>query len=278
MKRTLLTLAILCTAIVAFASPKRILVNTPDEFIKALGSNREIVVCHEEGFLLTPTIEAMIESGDLKQFDRSSHAKQDGVMYELETDGPQLILSGFKNLSIRTNSDERLHIEITPRYANVLTFINCENITLTNLQLGHTDEGYCTNGVVGFDGCRNITINNCGLFGCGTEGIELRQSENFTMTGSEIFHCSYHIMHILGSKNVKFLNCAFYNNKEYEQVTVDSSSENVLYDHCVFTKNKGTLFNIGNTDAVKIRRCIIQHDGYDTGNGFECYEDCIFPN
>lgn len=163
MKRTLLTLAILCTAIVAFASPKRILVNTPDEFIKALGSNREIVVCHEEGFLLTPTIEAMIESGDLKQFDRSSHAKQDGVMYELETDGPQLVLSGFKNLSIRTNSDERLHIEITPRYANVLTFINCENITLTNLQLGHTDEGYCTNGVVGFDGCRNITINNCGL-------------------------------------------------------------------------------------------------------------------
>lgn len=278
MKRTLLTLAVLCTTLVAFAAPKRILVNTPEEFINALGSNREVVVCNEEGFLLTPVIEAMIESGQLKEFDRSSRAKQDGVMYEHETDGPQLILSGFKNLSIRSNADDRLAIKVTPRYANVLTFISCENIKLKNLFLGHTEDGYCTNGVVGFDDCRNITIENCGLFGCGTEGIELRQSENFTMTNSEIFHCSYYIMHILGSKNVKFLNCAFYNNREYEQVTVDSSCENVLFDHCVFTKNKGTLFNIGNTDAVKIRRCIIQHDGYDTGNGYQCYEDCIFPN
>ena len=277
MKRTLFTLAVLCMAIVALAAPKRIIVNTPEEFINALGSNREIVIGHEKGFLLTPTIEAMIESEQLKLFDRSSHAKQDGVMYEMETDGPQLIISGLKNLSIRTNYDERLSLEITPRYANVLTFVGCENIKLTNLQLGHTEEGYCTNGVLGFDNCRNITIDNCGLFGCGTEGVELRHSENFTMTGSEIFHCSYHIMHIWDSKNVKFLNCAFYNNKEYEQVSVDLSSEDVLFDHCVFTKNIGTLFNIGNTDEVKIRRCIIQHDDR-TGNGFKCYEDCIFLN
>lgn len=277
MKRALFTLAVLCMAIVAHAAPKRIIVNTPEEFINALGSNREIVIGHEKGFLLTPTIEAMIESEQLKLFDRSSHAKQDGVMYEMETDGPQLIISGLKNLSIRTNYDERLSLEITPRYANVLTFIGCENIKLTNLQLGHTEEGYCTNGVLGFDNCRNITIDNCGLFGCGTEGVELRHSENFTMTGSEIFHCSYHIMHIWDSKGVKFLNCAFYNNKEYEQVSVDLSSEDVLFDHCVFTKNIGTLFNIGNTDEVKIRRCIIQHDDR-TGNGFKCYEDCIFLN
>lgn len=277
MKRALFTLAVLCMAIVALAAPKRIIVNTPEEFINALGSNREIVIGHEKGFLLTPTIEAMIESEQLKLFDRSSHAKQDGVMYEMETDGPQLIISGLKNLSIRTNYDERLSLEITPRYANVLTFIGCENIKLTNLQLGHTEEGYCTNGVLGFDNCRNITIDNCGLFGCGTEGVELRHSENFTMAGSEIFHCSYHIMHIWDSKNVKFLNCAFYNNKEYEQVSVDLSSEDVLFDHCVFTKNIGTLFNIGNTDEVKIRRCIIQHDDR-TGNGFKCYEDCIFLN
>lgn len=278
MKRTLFTLAVLCTALVAFAAPKRILVNTPEEFINALGSNREIVVCNKEGLLLTPVIETMIVEGKLKEFDRFSRAKQDGVMYENESDGPQLIISGMKNLSIRTNTDERFKIEITPRYANVLTFISCENITFTNLQLGHTDEGYCTNGVLGFDDCKNIAINNCGLFGCGTEGIELRQSENFTMTNSEIFHCSYHIMHIFGSKNVKFLNCAFFNNKEYEQVNTDASCEGVLFDHCVFTKNKGKLFNIANNESVVIRHCIIQHDGFDTGNGYKSYEDCMFAN
>lgn len=276
MKRITLTLiAVLCTAIAALAAQKRILVNTAEEFIDALGSNREIVLCNEEGFLLTPVIQEMAESGKLKEFDRWSRAKQEGVLYEHDSDGVQLVISGFKDLTIRTNSDDRIAVEVTPRYVNVLTFISCENITLTNLYLGHTDGGYCSNGVLGFDDCRNITITNCGLFGCGTEGIELRQSENFTMTDSEIFHCSYYIMHIFGSKNCKFMNCAFYNNKEYEQVTIDASSEKILFDHCVFTKNKGELFNIANSEEVKIRRCIIQHDG-DNGNAFRCYENCIF--
>lgn len=278
MKRTLLTLvAVLCTALAAVAAPKRILVNTAEEFIAALGSNREIVICNEEGFLLTPTIQEMIDAGRLKKFDRWSRAKQEGVLYEEDTDGPQIIISGFKDLTIRSNSDERQCLEVTPRYVNVLTFISCENLTLTNLYLGHTDEGYCSNGVLGFDDCHNVTITNCGLYGCGTEGIELRQSDNFTMRDSEIFHCSYHIMHLYGSRNCKFLNCAFYNNREYEQVTVDDSSDAVLYDHCVFTGNQGTLFNFYSPQNVKLRRCIIQHDG-DTGNGYESYEDCIMVN
>lgn len=276
MKQSLLTLAaLLCTAIAALAAPKRILVNTPEEFINALGSNREIVVCSEEGILLTPTLTEMVENGKLKQFDRWSRAKQEGILYEPDTDGPQLVLSGFKNLTITSNSDSRLSIEVTPRYVNVLTFISCENITLTNLYFGHTKEGTCSNGVLAFDDCHNISIKNCGLFGCGTEGIEMHQSENFTMTDSEIFHCSYHIMHILGSKNCKFINCAFYENRQYDQVTINADCENILFDHCVFTKNQGCLFTIGTPEQVKLRRCIIQHDD-DEGNAGESDENSIF--
>lgn len=276
MKRILVTLAVIvCTALTASAAQKRILVNTAEEFIAALGSNREIVVCNEDGILLTPTIQKMIDDGKLKSFDRWSRARQEGLLYEVESDGPQLILSGFKNLTIRTNSDDRLSIEITPRYCNVLTFISCENISLTNLYFGHTEEGYCSNGVLGFDDCTNISITNCGMFGCGTEGIELRESRNFTMTDSEIFHCSYHIMHIYGSSNCKFMNCAFYNNKEYNLVNIDSNSQDILFDHCVFTGNKGELFSVQCPTAVKLRRCIIQHEG-DAGNWYECDENSIF--
>ncbi len=277
MKRIALTLfAILCT-VVAMAAPKRILVNTVEEFIGAIGSNREIVICNEEGFLLTPLINQMIDEGKIKEYDRSSRAPQAGLRYEREHDGPMLVLVGFENLTIRTNSDDRYSIEVTPRYANVLTFISCKNIKLSNLYLGHTVEGYCTNGVVAFDDCTGITIENCGLFGCGTEGVELRQCKNFTMTNSEIFHCSYHIMHIAGSANCKFTNCLFYNNKEFGQVNIDSSSENVLFDRCSFVKNKGTLFCIENPSNVVIRHCLIQHDG-DAGNGYESYQDCMFAH
>lgn len=275
MKRILLTfVAVLFTAITALAGPKKIIVNSAEEFLAALGSNREIILNCEDGFLLTPAIQQAIDEGKLKRFDRSSRAKQTGLLYEEDFDGPQIVLAGFKDLTIRSNNDERQCIEVTPRYVNVLTFISCENITLTNLYLGHTDEGYCSNGVLGFDDCRNVTITNCGLYGCGTEGIELRQSANFTMQDSEIFHCSYHIMHLYGSTNCKFLNCVFYNNREYEQVNVDSDCANVLYDHCVFTKNQGTLFSFGNPANVELRRCVIQHDG-DLGDGMESIEGSI---
>lgn len=275
MKRILLTfVAVLFTAITALAGPKKIIVNSAEEFLAALGSNREIILNCEDGFLLTPAIQQAIDEGKLKRFDRSSRAKQTGLLYEEDFDGPQIVLAGFKDLTIRSNNDERQCIEVTPRYVNVLTFISCENITLTNLYLGHTDEGYCSNGVLGFDDCRNVTITNCGLYGCGTEGIELHQSANFTMQDSEIFHCSYHIMHLYGSTNCKFLNCVFYNNREYEQVNVDSDCANVLYDHCVFTKNQGTLFSFGNPANVELRRCVIQHDG-DLGDGMESIEGSI---
>lgn len=275
MKRTFLTFVVVFfAALAALAAPKKIYVSSAEDFLAALGSNREIFINNEEGFLLTPAIEELIEAGKLKKFDRSSRARQTGVLYEDEFDGPQLVLVGFKDLTIRSINDERQCLEVTPRYANVLTFISCENLTLTNLYLGHTDEGYCTNGVLGFDDCRGVTITNCGLYGCGTEGIELRQSQNFTMQESEIFHCSYHIMHLYGSSNCKFLNCTFYNNREYEQVSVDSDCTNVVYDHCVFTKNQGTLFSFDNPANVVLRRCVIQHDG-DMGNGLESSEGCV---
>jgi len=277
MKRLIITLAAIVLTLTAMAAQKRILVNTAREFIDALDSNREIVICNEDGLLLTPEIQEMIDNNELSEYDRSSRALQKGVHYENDTDGPMLVICGIRNLTIRTNSDERYKVEVTPRYANVLTFISCEDISLSNIYFGHTEEGYCSNGVLAFDDCKSIRIDNCGLYGCGTEGLELRQSQDFTMTDSEIFHCAYHIMHVFGSKNVKFLNCAFYNNKEYEQVNIYSGSQDVLFDHCVFVKNKGKLFKIADPKAVILRRCIIQHDG-DTGNYYKCIDSCIHIN
>lgn len=278
MKRLIFTLtAVMLFSFQGFAAQKRILVNTAEEFINALGSNREIVICNEEGLLLTPTIEKMIAEHKLKKYDYGSRAPQDGIMYEDEFDGPTMVLAGIKNLTISSgDASRRSSIEVTPRYANVLGFIACDNLVFRNLLLGHTKEGYCTNGVLGFDGCNGITIDNCGLFGCGTEGIELRRCNNFRMNDSEIFQCAYHIMHLFGSSNCTFTNCVFYQNKEFEQVSVDGECVNVLFEKCVFIDNQGPLFNFGNQDEVKLRRCVISHSGSLGLESLEVGEDCIW--
>ncbi|MEM7009997.1 MAG: hypothetical protein AAF585_00815, partial [Verrucomicrobiota bacterium] len=63
-------------------------------------------------------------------------------------------------------------IQVEPRYANVLTFEGCRDLTIENIFFTHTPEqGYCTGGVLNFANCSNVVINNCVLDGCGIEGI-----------------------------------------------------------------------------------------------------------
>lgn len=275
MKKLILTVIMITCCIMTTNAAKRIMVNTPEEFIEALGSNREIVICNDDGMLLTPTISEWAESGKLKVYDFTSRAVQTGVMCEFDTDGPMLVLSGIKNLTIMSNvKGDRRIVEVTPRYVNVFSFINCEDIHLSDLSLGHTEEGYCSNGVLGFDGCTNVTIDNCGLFGCGTEGIELRKTTNFSMNESEIYKCSYHIMHLFDSSDVTFTNCAFVGNREFEQVNVDAACKNVVFEHCTFADNQGLLFNFGNQQNVKLRRCTISHKGSVSNETLECDYDC----
>lgn len=265
-----------CVACMAVAAPKQVRVSTAEEFINALGDNREIIVCAEDGLLLTQALSDMIEARKIKEFDRQTRAKQVGVFYDTETDGPTIVISGYKNITIRSDVQDRRAIEVTPRYAYVLEFISCENLTFTNLLLGHTREGYCSNGVLGFDDCKNITITNCGLYGCGTEGIVARQCQNLQMTGSEIYECSYSIMHLFTCTDCTFTNCYFYKNKEYDLVGVSDSCEKIVFDNCTFAGNKGLLFNFDRQDNVKLNRCLIQHAGAISDDRITCDTDCIW--
>lgn len=266
--KKLLIFSYIFTAIIAqsFGALKQIKVNTAEEFLNSIGDNREIIICAEEGILLTPTLSDMIEKNKIKQFDSQTRAKQVGVFFEHETDGPTIVISGYKNLTIRSEVNDRRTIEVTPRYAFVFNFISCENIKFENLLLGHTKEGTCSNGVLGFDDCKNVTIENCGLYGCGTEGIVARMSSNINMTNSEIFECSYSILHLFGCSNVNFKNCYFYNNKEYDLVGINDRCENVIFENCAFAGNKGSLLNIDRNDNVTLKRCLISHQGEQIGN------------
>lgn len=246
---------------VATVAKKQIRVTTAQEFINAIGDNREIIICNPEGLILTPAISEMLETKKLKQFDYETRARQVGIFGDYETDGPQLVISGIKGLTITSATSDRSTIEVMPRYTYVLSFISCQDITFKNLLLGHTYEGVCSNGVLGFDDCTNIRIENCGLYGCGTEGILARKTNNLLMTDSEIFGCSYSILHLYGCNKCEFKNCYFYENKEYDLVGVDDGCTEILFNRCSFVGNKGILFNFSDPSCVRLLNCLIQHDG-----------------
>ena len=145
---------------------KTVHVSTADEFLAAIGNNTQIVI-----------------DADLIDFSTASdYGKTSGSFYgwEEQFDGPELVIMDVKNLQIIGQGQDKTLIQATPRYADVISFRNCEDLTVSGLTAGHLKEapGSCIGGVLNFEKCaqdckiedrkiisRNLCFCNC-YIGC----------------------------------------------------------------------------------------------------------------
>lgn len=267
--RQLLTLLLLCFAASAMAKDNVITVKTARQFIEAIGPERTIVIDAKTPLNITEAMDAMIEEGRINEghtyFSMSeeeypitspkSPTALENVTWASNFDGNTLQIREVHSLTIRAKKD-KVTLLATPRYANVLEFIYCDNIRLENLILGHTQEGYCDKGVIEFDACTSFRIDDCDFFGCGTEGFVFNQCASFAINRSSVYDCSYHTMHVKGSSFIRFNDCKFYNNREYEQIAVAGCND-VVFTHCLFDNLQGELFYID--DITQFYGCVF-HD------------------
>lgn len=236
---------------------KVIKVKNAKQFISAIGDNRIIEIDTDEPLNLTDALEYYAERGEIQEFE-DMEGLPDGVYYYDNFDGKSIYIYQIYNLTIRAYGKNATLLS-RPRYSDVLHFVECYGISLEYLTLGHTEEGYCEDGVLGLISTNNVSVIGCDLFGCGTEGVYAAGCSNVRFTGSTIRDCAYHIMHITGCEDLSFQNCAFYNNREFEQVTVFDNCKDISFDNCIFKGNQGPLFNI--QTIVKMNNCMIQHSG-----------------
>lgn len=155
-------------------------VRTVDELIAAIAPDTEIIL-------------------DAPQFDlptATGYGEDRGEYYRWDDpfDGPELVIVGVSNLTIRGSGDDRTAHEIRalPRYAHIFNFENCSNIHLSGFTAGHYKEapGSCMGGVTRFQNCQNILIENCGLYGCGTWGVSGLKSKDMQIVSNDIYECS----------------------------------------------------------------------------------------
>ncbi len=238
------------------------------EFISALGSNRTVIL--KPGTVLNLT-KVLREDGffsyDGRYVKEDYHALRKGTEQAIvaceRNDGRQLELINVDNLTIRGSGD--CYIVVEPRYANVLNFYKCSLVTIENLTIGHTEEGYCEGGVLLFEDSEGIDVKGCDLYGCGTYGLETRAVRDLTFEKTTIRDCSYGIMEVHDTHNLLFDNCQFLRCREFTLVNVDGDCENVRFDSCRWEDNKGKLFHLG--AVVKMAGCEIRHpSAYEIGD------------
>ena len=133
------------------------------------------------------------------------------VQIEEVYDGVQLVIQNVDNLTIKgvdfnsvehndlPEEDEKVpgknvetSIVVDPRYAAIFTFNNCSNITIADLELGHTEQGQCVGNVCDFYQTKGIVFANTDIYGCGVYGIQMEyDSGDLCVFDSNIHDCFY---------------------------------------------------------------------------------------
>lgn len=157
----------------------QVTVTNADEFLAAIAPDTEII-------LDAPLI-------DLSQAQGYGRTNGDYYYWNEEFDGPGLYIQNVSNLTIRGNGEnhDANVLSSDPRYAYVLTFENCSGIHTVGFTAGHSKEpGTCVGGVLAFRNCQDILVEDCGLFGCGTIGVQGQSSKNLQVFRCDIYECS----------------------------------------------------------------------------------------
>ena len=159
-------------------------------------------------------------------------------------DGYELMIEAVNNLTIQGEGLDKVTISAVPRYATVLNFNGCNNVTLKGFTAGHTEApAFCAGNVLGFDNCRDTTIDACGMFGCGVLGIYAQNCTDMTVTNSVIYDCSYGAVYLHSTRNVVFDGCT-------------------IRDHAAgWTDPVAYLFNTDSCENIVIRNSVIK-DNY----------------
>ena len=240
---------------------KEIRVTSSLEFLEALGSNRMIAIAEDADINLSD----ILSSDDLLNLAGISFEEQaqnvdaqKEIKYAKSVfDGKELVLRNIKNMSIVGDGDGMSKIVTDPRYANLFRLENCSNITFANVSIGHTDKGECEGGVLYLEGCSNIKINMCDLYGCGIEGITAYNTHALKLYYSTIRDCACSAVQLVACSGFHFLEDKIYGNGSYGCFRIEQDCKDVVFEKCEIRDNAGALFLV--FAPTVFRECTISH-------------------
>jgi len=144
-------------------------------------------------------------------------------------------LKGIHNLSIVGEGKSPVKFLIRNGGDNVFTFSKCSNLSLINLDIGHSPklESSCSGAVLSFYSCENILIEDSIMFGCGTIGFTLDNVKKFYVKNSTIKECTnYGAMSLFNCEDVIFEKLKIHDNITYRSHFKIMECSKVRFKYC----------------------------------------------
>ncbi len=173
-----------------------IYVNTASELLKAIAPHRTIILRPN-----TYNLSGLAVPANHPYLERNK-----------DTGG--LIVKNIKQLTLRGEDVRATKIVISELAPHVLSFENSHQIQLESLEIGHVPQSHaiCLGAVLGFHSSKNISLRDLNLFGSGTFGLWLENTQQLNLDNSVIKECSQGIAFLSESRQITFRNSIFVDN------------------------------------------------------------------
>ena len=169
-------------------------VHNVDELLAAIGPDRTIYL--EDGVYFL---------GDAADYGIGS---SDYYYWMAGADGPGLVISRVKNLTLTAAGPHRVSITSEPRFADVISVEYSENVALEGFTAGHTQGvSSCAGGVLYFTGVKGLRVEDCSLYGCGIVGVMTSECEKAEIIHTEIHDCSEGALWLINSRDISIEGC-----------------------------------------------------------------------
>ncbi len=246
MNHRLLPALVLVLAAAGLAAQQQVRVSTERQLPAALRSNTTVTLA--AGKYLTSEV---------------SQSSNPAVSWEESFDGRQLVVTGVSGLTLKAaqGAARGATLLAEPRYSYTIVFRRCRDLRLEGLTLGHTEAGECEGGVLRFEGCANVQIQDCDMFGSGVVGLDLEKCAGVTVLGSTIRDCSAGALWAVGVQDLRLENVRIAGNEGWPLVWVEES-RNLVFDSCLIEESTGEgLFWIdGKSQGVSLPRTTIRNN------------------
>ena len=205
-------------------------VSSLEEFIDAIEPGANIVF-KKGTYDFTPDLEELYGS-DGKKFNK----KHEYVQIIDCFDGVELVIQDVEGLTISGQEGKNIELQVEPRYADVIRFENCTDISLNNMTMGHTEDlGSCAGDVLEFAECENISLDDMDLYGCGTYAVNANDTSSISVTNSTLRDCSYGLVWISSCDDVTFKSCEMSGTSGFTMLEIYRSD--VTFNKCTFEDN-----------------------------------------
>ena len=235
-----------------------------------LGKIQEVLV--DTLFVKNPKdLEAYIQSNRVLLLENKK--------YEFQT---TLKINNIENLKII--GSELTELGVATKNATVLALDNSRNISIQNLQIGHSHSPGHTGeqGVLRIEHSTNIQISNSTVLGAGTFGLIAKDVCNLKFENSKITKCSALIFELNKSRKITFENSVFHDNNLSISVLggFTNSTKEVSFVNCSFLNNQphvegNPVFNFNNNYQNFEERIIFKNCTFKNNKGYKWYGDKI---